>query len=208
MSPAPAPNSLEWQCLRLADFHPLALHRVLRARQEVFVVEQACAYLDADSADESSWHLAAWAPGQHLMAYARLVDPGVKYPEASIGRVITTTVARGTGLGRALLRRALAECERAWPGQPLRISAQSHLVAFYGEAGFVVVGEPYLEDGIPHTEMLRPPPLSGGSALCGSTSFMTTHLSSGDTGPKATNPATEGAASDDQGQTRRVGPGE
>jgi ElaA protein len=158
MSPVPAPALLDWQCLRLADFDPLALHRVLRARQEVFVVEQACAYLDADAADECSWHLAAWAPGRQLMAYARLVDPGVKYPEASIGRVITTASARGTGLGRTLLRRALAECERAWPGQALRISAQSHLVGYYAEVGFVPVGEPYLEDAIPHTEMLRPPP--------------------------------------------------
>jgi ElaA protein len=162
-APSAAAWELDWQCLRLTDFEPLALHRVLRARQEVFVVEQACAFLDADAVDESSWHLVAWAPGLQPMACARLVDPGVKYAEASIGRVITTSAARGTGLGRALLRRAVAECQRIWPGQAVRISAQSHLVPLYREFGFCPVGNPYLEDAIPHTEMLRPPERVGRS---------------------------------------------
>jgi ElaA protein len=70
--------------------------------------------------------------------------------------VITTALARGTGLGRELVRRAVAECERLWPGRGIRISAQSHLAGFYGEAGFVPVGGDYMEDGIPHVEMLRP----------------------------------------------------
>ena len=154
LPPDIAPD-LDWQCLRLQDMRPLALHRMLQARQQVFAIEQQSIYLDADAADEASWHLCAWAPGLQLRACARIVDPGVKYPEASIGRVITTQAARGTGLGRELLRRALAEAGRLHPGMGLRISAQSHLVRFYGDFGFQAVGEPYLEDGIPHTEMLR-----------------------------------------------------
>lgn len=153
--PAAQATGLDWQCLRLQDMPPLALHRMLQARQQVFSIEQQCIYLDADDADEASWHLCAWAPGLQLRACARIVDPGVKYPEASIGRVITTQAARGTGLGRELLRRAIDHAGRLHPGVGLRISAQSHLVRFYGDFGFQAVGEPYLEDGIPHTEMLR-----------------------------------------------------
>ena len=157
LAPAPAPASLDWQCLRLEALAPLALHRILRVRQEVFAIEQNCIYLDADAADESSWHLAAWGPALTLMAYARIVDPGVKYTEASIGRVITPSAARGRGLGRELVGRAVAQANAAYPGSGIRISAQSRLEAFYASFGFVVASEPYLEDGIWHTEMLRAP---------------------------------------------------
>jgi ElaA protein len=134
----------------------LELARIYRARQEVFAIEQNCVYLDADEADEQSYHLAAWSAAQALpLAYARLVDPGIKYAEASMGRVITTAAARGTGLGRELVRRVLAAASELHPGQGVRISAQSRLLRFYSEFGFVAVGEDYMEDGIPHIEMLR-----------------------------------------------------
>lgn len=156
MPPSPATlPPLDWQCRRLEALAPLALHRILRARQEVFAIEQDCIYLDADAADESSWHLAAWAPGTTLMAYARVVDPGIKYAEASIGRVITPSAARGRGLGRELVRRAIEQAAQAWPGMGIRISAQSRLEAFYAGFGFEAASERYLEDGIWHTEMLR-----------------------------------------------------
>ena len=124
-------------------------------RQQVFGLEQNCVYQDIDGCDEASHHLAAWSATQRMpLAYARLVSPGVKYAEPSIGRVVTTAVARGTGLGRELMRRAIAWSGELFPGQGVRISAQSRLEAFYGGMGFVNVGERYLEDGIPHTEML------------------------------------------------------
>ena len=149
------PPSIEWQCLRLGDMQPLALHRMLRARQEVFVLEQNCVYLDADDADEQAWHLAGWAADWQLMACARIIAPGVKYPEASIGRVLTARAARGSGLGRELLHRAIERAAALHPGMGLRISAQRYLTRFYGDFGFVVAGEPYLEDGIAHVEMFR-----------------------------------------------------
>lgn len=159
---ATAVPPLRWTCARLESLAPCELQRIHAARQAVFVVEQACAFQDADAADESAWHLAAWAPGDgggpagdELRAYARLVDPGVKYAEPSIGRVLTTAAARGTGLGRELLRRALAQAGACFPGQGLRISAQLRLAPFYAEVGFVGVGEPYLEDDLPHLEMWR-----------------------------------------------------
>lgn len=149
--------SLSWRHARLADLTPLELARIYRARQLVFTIEQNCVYLDADEADERSHHLAAWSAEHELpLAYARLVEPGIKYAEPSMGRVITTDAARGTGLGRELVQRMLALSAALYPGLGIRISAQSRLKRFYGEVGFEAIGEDYLEDGIPHIEMLRP----------------------------------------------------
>jgi len=149
---------LRWQWCRFESLSLHELHDVFQARQQVFSIEQNCVYLDADGHDEHSHHLAAWLPhSRRLQAYARVVDPGRKYAEPSIGRVITTADARGTGLGRELVRRAVARARSVFPGHGIRISAQSRLEAFYAEAGFSVVGAQYLEDGIPHTEMLLAP---------------------------------------------------
>jgi ElaA protein len=150
--------SLDWRVARLDTLSPTELVRIYRARQQVFAIEQNAIYLDADVADEHSFHLAAWSPGHEVpLAYARLVDPGVKYAEPSMGRVITTAAGRGAGLGRELVRRVVALSDAQHPGQGIRISAQSHLRRFYGGFGFEPIGEDYMEDGIPHVEMLRPP---------------------------------------------------
>lgn len=155
LSPSAVPP-VQWQVARLDALTPLQLARIYRARQEVFSIEQNCVYLDADAADEQSLHITAWAPQHTLpLAYARLVDPGVKYAEPSMGRVITTAAARGTGLGRELVRRVVELSDERHPGQGLRISAQSRLKRFYEGFGFVGVGEDYMEDGIPHLEMVR-----------------------------------------------------
>ena len=148
---------LTWRWCRFNALSVYELQAIYRARQQVFAIEQACAYLDADGFDEFAWHLAAWSTGDTMpRAYARIVEPRRKYAEPSIGRVITTGSARGTGLGQELVRRAVARCTAAFPGLGIRISAQTRLERFYQRAGFVAVGPPYLEDGIPHTEMLRP----------------------------------------------------
>ena len=145
-----------WREARLSELTPIELARIYRARQQVFTIEQDCIYLDADEADELSYHVAAWSSVQaEPLAYARLVDPGVKYAEPSMGRVITTAAARGTGLGRELVKRVLALSGQLHAGQGIRISAQSRLRRFYSELGFEAVGEDYMEDGIPHIEMLR-----------------------------------------------------
>ena len=92
-------------------------------------------------------------------ACLRVVDPGLKYAEPSIGRVITAPGWRGLGGGRVLMRQGLAQCNQLWPDQAVRISAQAHLQRFYASLGFDPVGDPYLEDGIPHVEMMRVPPV-------------------------------------------------
>lgn len=151
------PSEIDWRVCRFGELSPVELARIYRARQMVFAVEQQCIYLDADEYDELSCHFAAWSPEHALpLAYARLLNPGAKYAEPSIGRVITTAPVRGLGLGRELVRRVLAHCAQMHPRLAIRISAQERLERFYADFGFVAVGEAYLEDGIPHLEMLRP----------------------------------------------------
>lgn len=154
MTDAPTPR---WRWCRFDELNVFELDTIYRARQTVFAIEQQCAYLDADGFDTSSFHLAAW-PGQAglPLAYARVVHPGQKYAEPSIGRVITTSAARGTGLGRELVRRSILHCREAFPSLGIRISAQTRLEAFYAGFGFLPIGDAYMEDGIPHTEMLLP----------------------------------------------------
>jgi len=145
-----------WRWCRFAALDVFELQAIYMARQLVFCLEQNCVYLDADGVDAHSFHLAAWSEDRTVpLAYARVAHPGQKYAEPSIGRVITTSAARGTGLGRELVQRAVAHCSEAFPGQGIRISAQSRLERFYAGIGFAAVGAPYLEDGIAHVEMLR-----------------------------------------------------
>jgi ElaA protein len=146
---------MNWCWQRFADLGVDNLYDALQLRCRVFVLEQG-AYLDPDGVDRASWHLLGRdAAAGTLVAYLRLVDAGVKYAEPSLGRVITAPEARGTGLGRALMAEGVAGCARFWPGRAVRISAQAHLERFYGGFGFVRVGDDYLEDNIPHVEMLR-----------------------------------------------------
>lgn len=148
----------QWRWCRFGDLHLHELQRIHTVRQQVFIVEQCCPYVDADGCDEHAFHLAAWVHGHPVpLAYARVVEPGFKYAEPSIGRVLTTAAGRGKGLGRDLVQRAVALTIDAYPGLGIRISAQSHLEAFYRSFGFGAIGQGYLEDGIPHIEMLRPP---------------------------------------------------
>jgi len=167
---SPAGAQGEWQAplWRFAPFDALSvreLQYIYMARQAVFSVEQKCAFMDADGLDERAYHLAAWSPSQREpLAYARLLEPGAKYAEPSIGRVITTAAARGRGLGRETMARALSHAAEIWPGAAIRIAAQSRLEAFYASLGFVIASPRFLEDGIDHTEMVRPGPTAGLSA--------------------------------------------
>lgn len=130
----------------------LEWHRVLALRAEVFVVEQNCAYQDPDGKDVVSYHI-LMESGEELVAYARLLPPGVSYPEASIGRVVSSPRVRGLGWGKALMEVAIAQTQRQFGTNEICISAQSYLLKFYQDLGFVAEGEEYLEDDIPHFKM-------------------------------------------------------
>jgi ElaA protein len=131
------------------------LYEVLQLRSAVFVVEQTCIFQDLDGSDEQAMHLLGRSDGQ-LVAYARCFPAGVKYAQASIGRVITRSSARSSGLGHELMRRAVAAVGARWGAAPICIGAQARLEKFYNQHGFAKVGPVYDEDGIDHIEMLRP----------------------------------------------------
>jgi ElaA protein len=148
---------LAWSLKAFDDLAPRELYELLQLRCEVFVVEQACPYLDPDGKDTGpgARHLLGRDATGALAAYLRLLPPGASYAQASFGRVVTSPRHRGLGLGDEMVRVALGHLETLWPGRPVRIGAQAHLTGYYGKHGFVVDSDEYLEDGIPHREMLR-----------------------------------------------------
>ena len=151
---------IAWRWSRFAELTPHALYAALRARSEVFVVEQRCAFLDPDGLDEEALHLLGWTQrgGDSVLAgYLRLLHPGCRFAEPSIGRVLTTIGFRRTGAGRALMLEGLRKCTQMYAHRGIRIGAQRYLEKFYGEFGFRPSSEPYIEDAIAHIEMLRPP---------------------------------------------------
>lgn len=144
---------VSWRWYTFAEFDTDTLFQYLRLRQQVFVVEQNCAYPDIDDLDRVSTHLLGWVDEQ-IVACLRLVPPGLKYPEPSIGRVIAVSELRGTGLGNQLIQTGLKGAAEQYPNMANRIGAQSHLQRFYARHGFVTVSDEYDEDGILHVDML------------------------------------------------------
>ena len=135
-------------------------HRLLTLRTAIFVVEQQCPYQEVDEKDPHCWHLEL-LNGQRLIGTLRVVPPGVSYDECAVGRVGIDPAYRGLGLGRDLMKTALAFCEGRWP-EGVRLSAQAYLQPFYESLGFAATRGPYLEDDIPHIEMLKHVGISGG----------------------------------------------
>jgi len=157
-APRTTAAACRWQWSRFAALAASDLYAVLAARQQVFTVEQNCAFQDADGLDPSAWHLLGWVDGERgavLAAYLRVIDPGVKYAEPSIGRVLTLPPHRGVGLGRIAMIEGLARAAAVWPNRPIRIAAQARLEHFYAALGFRTASAEFIEDGIPHVEMLR-----------------------------------------------------
>jgi len=149
---------IKWQWSSFENLSTLDLYEIMKVRQEVFVVEQDCVYQDSDDLDKTAWHLVGWkagSDGRKVVAYLRVVWPGEKFKEPSIGRVLTVLSERGTGLGKALTSEALKRISTEYPGASIRISAQKYLERFYSDFAFKTVSEPYDEDGIPHIEMIR-----------------------------------------------------
>lgn len=148
--------TVDWRLCAFNQLTTLDLYELLQLRAQVFVVEQACAFQDLDGADAAAHHLQGHAD-QQLLAYARCLGPGVKFDEASIGRVVTRSDARGQGLGHLLVKQAITAIRERWGDPAIRIGAQARLKHFYQCHGFADVGRPYVEDGIDHLEMVRQP---------------------------------------------------
>jgi len=151
-------EAIEWQWSRFNELSLDDLYAVVRLREAVFIIEQNCPYPDADGRDPQAWHLLGWkryGGERKLVAYARVFEPGVRYDEASIGRIVTAPEVRGTGLGKTLMAEALRRVESLVPGETIKIAAQRRLELFYIGFGFRPVSSPYEEDGIIHVDMIR-----------------------------------------------------
>ncbi|WP_103665439.1 GNAT family N-acetyltransferase [Gracilimonas amylolytica] len=127
------------------------LEDLFRLRQQVFIIEQECFYEDIDGYDEKAEHLLIYDQ-DILAAYLRIFKPGLKYNEASLGRIVVAPKYRGTGLGEKLIRKGIELCE----GGSVRIEAQSALLQYYNNLGFQEEGEIYPVDGIDHIQMVLP----------------------------------------------------
>jgi ElaA protein len=145
--------SVKWQTF--AALSTSDLYAALSLRQAVFIVEQNCAFLDADGLDAVAIHGIGRDETGAVVAVARILPPGTKHPLPSIGRIAVARNARGAGYGRAIVADALAEAQRRYGGSPIWIEAQLYLEKFYASFGFARAGAPFDEDGIPHISMRR-----------------------------------------------------
>lgn len=148
---------IEWRFKRFNELLPGELYAILQLRNEVFVVEQACVFQDADDKDQDSRHLMGWVQDR-LAVYTRVVPPGLAYENPSIGRVVSASFVRRTGAGRLLMEQSIAALESVHGKTAIEIGAQLYLKNFYESFGFNQLGDQYLEDGIPHIHMVRQAP--------------------------------------------------
>jgi len=146
---------VNFNCKSFQELSLQELYDIMVLRQEVFVVEQDCPYLDADGNDQVCHHLMGYEKGE-LVAYTRLVPQGISYKKyPAIGRVITAKKIRGRGIGIELMQKSIQLCEELFGKKNIKISAQCYLLKFYNSLGFKEIGERYLEDGIPHMGMVK-----------------------------------------------------
>lgn len=144
-----------WRWYAWHELDPDTLYAFLRLRSDIFVVEQNCPYSDMDGLDPQCLHLCGCDADGKLLAYLRLLPPGLKGVHPAIGRLVVAQSARGAGTGRQAMIRGLRGCAEHYPGAAVFLSGQQHLQGFYQSLGFRPISEPYLEDGIPHVDMLR-----------------------------------------------------
>ena len=147
-------KNINWVCKHFSELTAEEIYSILELRTAVFIVEQNCPYLDEDGKDFNVFHLMGYDDKQTLIAYARILPENISYKEVSIGRVVTSPVARKTGAGKALMKKSMEIIKEKFGDVPVRIGAQEYLHSFYKNFGFTQVSDTYLEDNIPHIEML------------------------------------------------------
>ncbi|WP_420603545.1 GNAT family N-acetyltransferase [Flagellimonas sp.] len=130
------------------------LYQILQLRSEVFVVEQDCVYQDVDGKDEKALHVMG-IKNENVVAYTRMFGPGDYFKNPSIGRVVVAKEERKYGYGKIIMQASIDELGKRFPKNTIELSAQTYLLKFYNGLGFVVQGEEYLEDGIPHVRMVK-----------------------------------------------------
>lgn len=148
-------NPIHWNIKSFEKLTNIELYNIMRLRSEVFVIEQQCIYMDADGKDINCIHVMGIDQHNNLIAYSRIVPAGISFQEVSIGRVLSSKKYRGIGAGKELIDKSISVINNFYGEVPIRIGAQSYLKNFYEKFDFVVVSSEYLEDDIPHLEMLR-----------------------------------------------------
>lgn len=146
---------INWKIRAFDELSTIELYTIMQLRLAVFSVEQNCAYQDADGKDLKCFHLMGTDDDDDLVVYSRIVPPGISFAEVSIGRVISSHKVRGTGAGKELMQKSIGFIENKYGKIPIRIGAQCYLIKFYSSFGFEISGKEYLEDNIPHIEMLK-----------------------------------------------------
>ncbi len=154
---------MKWHYKTFDQLNTSELYAILQLRSKVFVLEQNCPYLDPDNKDQLAIHLWCSDEQHNVVAYCRLLPAGISYDEPSIGRVVTAAEVRGQGMGRILMEQAMVYIRDNWDNPSVRISAQHYLQPFYESLAFVPVGDVYIDDWIPHIEMLFQPENSAGN---------------------------------------------
>ena len=143
---------MHWQTLTFSELSQEQLYAILRLRQQVFVVEQNCVFLDLDNLDQGAIHMLC-LEGEKMRAYQRCIAPHSNSHDSLLGRIVVCPDMRNKQLGKKLVQRGIEHNLLRWPGSDIRISAQAHLQRFYAALGFNSEGGEYLEDGIPHQQM-------------------------------------------------------
>jgi ElaA protein len=149
---------VEWQLKKFKQLDVDELFELLKLRVDVFVVEQTCPYHEIDEIDRhpDTLHLMGRKKEDgKLVAYLRILPPGLNFIQTSLGRVVVAKENRGEGISNTMVKKALKIIEHTWPGNNIKIGAQVYLKQFYASHGFKPVSKEYLEDGIPHIDMLR-----------------------------------------------------
>ena len=147
---------MEWKCLDFEQLDVCTLYRLLKLRVDVFVVEQQCSYAELDGLDirPGTRHLLGReSDSGELVAYLRILPPGLVFPEVGLGRFVVAGTCRGKGVAHQMLDQAFCQVRQLWPGKDIRISAQVYVKAFYASHGFTPISREYVEDGIPHVDM-------------------------------------------------------
>jgi len=144
---------VDWKLKKFDELSQEELYKIIKLRIEVFIIEQNCIYQDCDGKDINAYHLFSEEDG-NVIACLRILNKGVSFDEVAIGRVIVDKAYRGKGIAKEMIRKAIAFIEEIIKERAIRISAQAHLEKFYGSFGFKKTSEVYMEDGIPHIQML------------------------------------------------------
>lgn len=144
---------MNWKIKKFNELNAEEIYKILALRNEIFIVEQECPYLDCDGKDFNAYHLFLEENGE-IISYLRILEKGVSYDEIAIGRVIVKKSHRKKGISRKMMLKAIEFIEKELSSTTIKLQAQAYLIDFYSSFGFKAISEEYLEDNIPHRDML------------------------------------------------------